>query len=81
VLTRCKKHIAHTAKKAKTGVIKRLATKMLERNTTLKYQGMLNINQISDTRNNLGPKVRWDGGSISGGTQIERTRLIKDNIT
>jgi hypothetical protein len=36
VLTRCKKHIAHTTKKMKAGVIGRLATKKLKRNTTLK---------------------------------------------
>jgi hypothetical protein len=31
---------------------------MLKRNTTLKGRGRLNINQISDDRNILSPKVR-----------------------
>jgi hypothetical protein len=60
---RSKKHIAHTAKKTKEGVIRRHATKMLKRNTTLKGRRRLNINQISGGRNNLSSKVRWDGGS------------------
>jgi hypothetical protein len=59
---RRKKHIAHTAKKMKTRVIKRLATKTLKRNTTLKDRRRLNINQISGSRNNPSPKVRWNRG-------------------
>jgi hypothetical protein len=59
---RCKKYIAHTAKKMKAGVIRHLATKMLKRNTTLKGQQRLNVNQISGSRNNINPKVRWGRG-------------------
>jgi hypothetical protein len=55
---RCKKHIAHTTKKAKAGVIGRLTIKMLKRNTTLKELRRLNANQISGSRNSLGPKMR-----------------------
>jgi hypothetical protein len=62
VLTRCKKHIAHIAKKTKAGVIGRLATKTLKKNTTLKGRRRLNVNQISGSRNNLSPKVRWNRG-------------------
>jgi hypothetical protein len=57
---RCKKHIAHTTKKMKAGIIKRLATKTLKRNTTPQGQRRLNVNQISDSRNILIPKVRWN---------------------
>jgi hypothetical protein len=62
-LTRCKKHIAHTVKKMKAGVIRHLATKTLKRNTTLKGRRRLNVNQISDSRNSLSPKVRWNRGA------------------
>uniref|UniRef100_A0A0A9CGU6 Uncharacterized protein n=1 Tax=Arundo donax TaxID=35708 RepID=A0A0A9CGU6_ARUDO len=36
VLSRCKKHIAHTAKKMKDGVVRRLPTKTLIRNPPMK---------------------------------------------
>jgi hypothetical protein len=67
---RCKKDIAHTAKKMKAGVIRRLATKMLKMNTTLKGRRRLNVNQISGSRNSLCQK--------KGGTDeaIIRARAI-----
>jgi hypothetical protein len=52
----------HTAKKTTAGVIRRLATKTLKRNITLKGRRRLNVNQISDNRNSLSPKVRWNRG-------------------
>jgi hypothetical protein len=59
---RCKKHIAHIAKKMKAGVIGHLTTKTLKRNTTLKGRRRLNVNQISGSRNSINPKVRQDRG-------------------
>jgi hypothetical protein len=53
-------HSTHTVKKTKAGVIGRLATKTLKRNTTLKGRRKLNVNQISGSRNRLNPKVRWN---------------------
>jgi hypothetical protein len=62
MLTRCKKHIAYTAKKMKTEVIGRLAIKTLKMNTTLKGRRRMNVNQISGSRNSLSLKVRWNRG-------------------
>jgi hypothetical protein len=81
VLTRCKKHIAHTTKKMKAGVIRRLATKTLKRNTTLKGQRRMNVNQISDSRNNLSLKVRWNrvGNHKSMNSLKQMTILVLNN--
>jgi hypothetical protein len=76
-LTRCKKHIAHTSKKMKAGVIERLATKTLKRNTTMKGQKRLNINQISSSRNSLSPKVRWNRVGQTDEERLAEERAAK----
>jgi hypothetical protein len=79
---RCKEHISHTAKKMKAGVIGCLATKMLKRNTTLKGRRRLNVNQISDSRNSLSPKVRWNRGDNHKSTSNlkQTTMLVLSNL-
>jgi hypothetical protein len=78
---RCKKHIAHTTKKTKAGVIGRLATKALKRNTTLKGPRMLNVNQISGSKKRLSPKVRWNrGGNHKSTSSLKQmTMLVLSN--
>jgi hypothetical protein len=74
---RCKKHIAHTAKKTKAGVVGRLATKTLKRNTNLKGQRRLNVNQISSSRNSISPKVRWNrGGNHKSMSSLKKMMML-----
>jgi hypothetical protein len=56
VLTRWEQHIADTTKRTKTWIIRRLATKMLKRNPSMKSWGRLNVCQVSGNRNSLSPK-------------------------
>jgi hypothetical protein len=61
----------------KAGVIGRLATKTLKKNTTLKGRIRLNINQISDSRNNLSPKVRWNiGGNHKSTSSLKQMMML-----
>jgi hypothetical protein len=69
--------MAHTAKKTKVGVIGRLATKKLKRNTTLKGRRRLNVNQISSSRNSLSPKVRWNrGGNHKSTSSLKKMTML-----
>jgi hypothetical protein len=74
---RCKKHIAHTAKKTKARVFGRLATNTLKRNTTLKGRRRLNVNQISSSRNNHSPKVRKNrGGNHKSTSGLKKMAML-----
>jgi hypothetical protein len=62
----------------KAGVIRRLATKTLKRNITLKDQRKLNVNQISSNRNSLGLKVRWNrGGNHKSTSSLKKMMMLK----
>jgi hypothetical protein len=64
----------------KAGVIGRLATKMLKRNTTLKGRRRLNVNQISSNRNSLSPKVRWNrGGNYKSTSSLKKMTMLALN--
>jgi hypothetical protein len=61
----------------KSGVIRRLATKTLKRNTTPKDRRRLNINQISGSRNSLSPKVRWiRGGNYKSTSSLKQMAML-----
>jgi hypothetical protein len=61
----------------KAGVIRRLATKTLKRNTTLKDRRRLNVNQISSNKNNPNPKVRWNrGGNHKSTSSLKKMTML-----
>jgi hypothetical protein len=57
--SRSKKNIAHAAKHAKSGVVRRATRETLHRNTTLQGSRRLNVDEVGGCGNGLSPKVGW----------------------